>query len=153
MNHVTHYEIERYITQTFTGIKQKNKWGETSFFYNPDGPLPHGVYFITIKKQDDDNDKASNLNRKNIYRLNFGISETSFAKLFPQKILRPAKGETIKGSYDFTELNKITPHPVYGWMKWISILNPDKKIFDQQLVPLFKESYDLAVKKFYTKKS
>ena len=140
-------DIAAYLTTQFKGLQPKDKWGETSFFYNPDGSRPHGIYFATIKQKNGDNDKASALDREGVYRLNFGISENSFLKLFSVKPARPAKGQIIEGNYDFIALNRITPHPVYGWMKWVSILNPDAKKFES-LKPMIEESYKLAVLKF-----
>ena len=36
-------------------------WGEKGIFYNPGLILKRGVYVLTIKEKDGDNDKASNL--------------------------------------------------------------------------------------------
>jgi hypothetical protein len=38
--------------------------------------LPKGIYFATIKEKDGPNDKASELNRANVYRLSTGVSKT-----------------------------------------------------------------------------
>ena len=35
--------------------------------------LKRGIYFCTIKEKDGDNDKASNLHRYAVFRVNFGI--------------------------------------------------------------------------------
>jgi len=140
-------DIANYLVSQFKGLEPKDKWGETSFFYNPDGSRPHGVYFATIKQKDGDNDRASRLNRDGVYRLNFGIGEKSFLKLFFEKPARPSKGGIIQGDYNFEALDTITPHPVYGWMKWISVLNPEEDTFES-LKPLIAESYDQAVLKF-----
>ncbi len=40
------------VVSAFPGLAPKSSWGETSLFYNPDGVLPHGVYFATLKEQD-----------------------------------------------------------------------------------------------------
>ena len=150
MSALTPEDIASYITNTYSGLKPKHKWGETSFFYNPDGSRPHGVYFATIKEKDGENDKASYLDREGIYRLNFGITETSFLNLFAVKPSRPPKGGIIDGDYDFSALNMLIPHPVYGWMKWVCVLNPDQKTFDS-LKPLMDESYQAAIQKFQKK--
>ena len=60
---------------------------------------------------------------------------------------RPAAGGVVNTGHNFTELNKVLPHPVYGWMSWVCVLNPDKAMI-QKLEPLLNESYDLAVKKY-----
>jgi hypothetical protein len=42
-------EIVNLITSNFDGVVVKFSWDETSFFYNPDHLLPHGVYFCTMR--------------------------------------------------------------------------------------------------------
>ena len=51
---------------------------------------------------------------------------------------------------DFAALNELTPHPVYGWMGWVQVLNPSEARF-AQLRPLLREAYALAVEKFQKK--
>jgi hypothetical protein len=143
-------DIADYIMSQFDGLRPKDKWGETSFFYNPDDSRAHGTYFFTIKQKNGDNDKASNLDREGVYRLNFCIPQDDFLNFFQHIPQRPNKGGVIQGDYDFTALNVVTPHPVYGWMKWVSVLNPHDNTFDK-IKPLIKASYDMAVKKFKAK--
>jgi hypothetical protein len=149
---MTPQDIEKYIVENFEGVVPKFSWGETSFFYNPNKSLPNGIYFCTIKKQNGDNDKASNLNRDGVFRFSIGISKQSFENLFNTKFKRPSKGGIIKSSFDFEELNLITPHPIYGWMSWICILNPSKNSFED-IKDFLDESYSLAVVKFDKKMS
>ena len=47
-------------------------WGEKGIFYNPDHVLKRGVYILTVKEKDGDNDKGSDLRRENVYRVNMG---------------------------------------------------------------------------------
>jgi hypothetical protein len=44
--------------------------------------LPKGIYFATIKEKDGPNDKASELNRANVYRLSTCVSKTYLRKTF-----------------------------------------------------------------------
>jgi len=143
-------EIESYILDNFQGVIKKNTFGESSFFYNPNRVLPNGVYFCTIKNRDGKNDKASNLGRTDIFRFNLGISKDSFKQLFNQNFKRPLKGEIISGNFDFQKLDLITPHPIYGWMSWVSILNPSTNSF-KNMEYLLIESYKLAISKFNSK--
>ena len=144
---MTPNDIENYILENFEGVVPKSTWGETSFFYNQNKVLPNGVYFCTIKEKDGDNDKASNLNRDNIFRFSIGISKQSFNNLFNIKFKRPLKGKTIEGNFDFTKTNIITPHPIYGWMSWISVLNPSEECFCE-IKDFLEESHVLAKSKF-----
>ena len=78
-------------------------------------------YLDRIKEKDGENDKSSNLNRQNVFRLNLGISKESFLALFGEKPKRPKAGCVIDLPFDFSKLDEIMPHPVYGWMNWIFI--------------------------------
>lgn len=140
-------DIQKYILTNFKGVIPKSTWGETSFFYNPSKLLPNGVYFCTIKEKDGENDKASNLSRENVFRFSFGISKQSFENFFNIKFKRPPKGKIIESKFDFNKLDFITPHPIYGWMSWICILNPSKDSFDD-IKTFLDESYNLAKDKF-----
>ena len=54
-----------------------HNWGEMGVFYNPGKKLPKGIYILTFKEKDGPNDKASNVDRKGVFRLNLGISKTT----------------------------------------------------------------------------
>ena len=108
----------------FTGTIAVEAWGETSLFYNPGRLLPRGVYFATVKQKDGENDRGSDLDRAGVFRFNVGTSKPLFLEKFGPPPSRPGKGQTIDGPWDFTALDTITPHPVYGWMSWVSVLNP-----------------------------
>jgi hypothetical protein len=53
----------------------------------------------------------------------------------------------VQTGHDFTALDTLTPHPVYGWMSWVSVLNPSKTTFEA-IEPLLAESHTLAIGKF-----
>ena len=138
------------ITEDFSGVIPKLSWGETSLFYNPENVLPNGVYFCTIKEKNGGNDKASDLDRDGVFRLSLGISKASYEELFGARPKRPAKGCIIDTGHDFSALNDVMPHPIYGWMSWVQVLNPSDSTFDL-LAPLIHEAYSNAVVKFNKK--
>ena len=140
-----------YVTQNFEGVVPKSSWGETSLFYNPDKALPNGVYFCTLKEKDGANDKASDLNREGVFRLSIGIGSELYQQHFGAKPKRPAKGEIIDTQHDFTALNILMPHPIYGWMSWAQIINPTEATFNRILPPLLTQAYANAVIKFNQK--
>lgn len=115
----------------FQGIFAIRAWGETSLFYNPGQALPRGVYFATVKQKDGENDRASRLDRDGVFRFNVGTSKPLFLKRFGPPPGRPGKGQVIEGPWDFTMLDEVTPHPVYGWMSWVSVLNPSRQTLSQ----------------------
>lgn len=140
-------EIIDYCISSFAGTVCVESWGETGIFYNPDNLLKRGVYILTVKEKDGDNDKGSKFNRDGVYRLNIGIKKSTFIQLFGIIPLRPKAGGVVDMNYDFTEIDIILPHPVYAWMGWISVLNPSVETFEK-LKPLIKEAYDLSIIKF-----
>lgn len=144
---MTPEEIVKYVTTEFSGVVPKSSWGETSLFYNPDNILPNGVYFCTIKEQDGENDKTSNLNRESVFRLSLGVGKENYRKLFGDTPKRPAKGEAVALDVDFTELDVLTPHPVYAWMGWVCINSPSKESF-QAICEHIESSYTRAVANF-----
>jgi len=144
---MTPAEIIETITTNLGGVKPKSSWGETSMFYNPENALPNGVYFCTIKEKDGENDKSSDLSRDGIFRVSIGVPKETYIALFGEKPKRPAKGCIIDTDHDFTQSNVLMPHPIYGWMSWLSILSPSKEKFDE-IYPLIEKAHANAVVKF-----
>ena len=112
--------------------------GDTFFIYDPDRNLPdkQRLPFATIVTKDyGEFDNASNLNREGVFRLNIGVGRETFGSLF---------GEG--GTYDFSELDRLMPHPVYGRQSWVCVLNPSAETF-RHVQPLIREAYAIAVKR------
>ena len=122
-------EILQYCLNTLEETVLISSWGERGIFYNPENRLKRGVYILTIKEKDGDNDKGSHLNRENIYRVNIGLRKPTFQRMFGHLPARPAAGEIVKMDYDFTAIDTLLPHPVYAWMGWVCVLNPSVERF------------------------
>jgi hypothetical protein len=123
--------------------------GNFFIFYDPDNQLPADYRFPYLTLVNNDlYDKASELSRPDIYRLNIGLGKTTFQSLFPDF----SKRQEEEQLYDYTVLNQLLPHPVYGKMYWCCILNPDENTFIKMVRPLLEEAYQLALK-FYTKRN
>jgi hypothetical protein len=131
------------ILTAYDGVVPIQSWGETSFFYNPGLALARGAYFCTLKEHDGENDRASALDRPGVYRLSFGVPPSTYARLFGPRPARPGKGGVVEGPWPFTALDRVTPHPVYAWMGWLSILNPSADTF-AELRPLLGEAHRRA---------
>jgi hypothetical protein len=147
------FEMSQYITRTFEGVDVVTVSDNSFFFYNPDTDVPpdHRFPFVTLMTNDL-NDQFSNLNRPSIYRLNIGISKQTFRSLFGDIALPSVKESTTLSSehqsaYDFTALDQIMPHPVYGSMFWVCVLNPGEETFNTKVRQLLTEAYDMAVSK------
>lgn len=143
-------EIIDYTTSNYEGVVENQNWGERGLFYNPKGKLPKGIYILTFKEKDGPNDKASNVDRPGVYRLNLGISKQTYQTLFGEIPKRPLAGQIVDTGHDFEKLYEIMPHPVYGWMSWIGVLNPSKTTISE-LKPLIDESFELAEIKYAKK--
>ena len=146
-------EISRYITETCEGVDVVADSGTSFFFYNPDRNVPpdHRFPFVTFVTNDL-YDQFSNLNRPSVFRLNIGIGKQTFRSLFDEPSLPSDRdsaeigGENASG-YDFTALDQVMPHPVYGRMFWVCVLNPSDKTFETKVRQLLAEANDLAVSK------
>jgi hypothetical protein len=117
-------EIAAMVKQLDSGITEAKNWGERGLFYNPGFKRAKGIYLLTFKEKDGANDQASKLNRPGLYRLNLGLSKTQYAEQFGAQPSRPAAGKTVETGHDFTVVDQITPHPIYGWMSWCAVINP-----------------------------
>lgn len=140
-------EVTRYILDTFSGVHTTEAWGSTFFFYNPDSSLPDEFYFATLSNSDQEGDRASNLDRPGVYRLNIGISKSTYRSLFGADPARRGEDGVVETGHDFSELDRILPHPVYGGISWICVLNPSEATF-AAVKPLLAEAYSLVVERY-----
>ncbi|MGJ7532169.1 MULTISPECIES: DUF6194 family protein [unclassified Variovorax] len=102
----------------------------TFFFHNSDNKFP----FATLVTKDSEFDNASNLDRPGVFRLNIGVGKETFHALF---------GETDTTAIDYTALDRLMPHPVYGKMYWVSVINPSDRTFEM-MKPLIAEAHSLV---------
>ena len=49
--------------------------------------------------------------------------------------------------HDFTALDELMPHPVYGWMGWVQVLSPSRRTFGE-IQPLLSAAHEAASKKY-----
>lgn len=147
-------QISQYITETFEGVDVVTDSGNSFFFYNPDKNVPpdHRFPFVTLVTSDL-YDQFSNLNRPSVFRLNIGIGKQTFRSLFGSPKFPSDRDSAIESDenssgYDFTVLDQLIPHPVYGRMFWVSVLNPGDETFEKKVRPLLAEAYELAVSRY-----
>jgi hypothetical protein len=144
-------QLECWILDNYQGVTVIDAYRERSFFYNPDSSLPKGIYFATIKENDGPNDSASHLDRVGIFRLSIGIGKKHYQNLFGIVPKRPAKGSVINLEYDFTSIGLLMPHPIYAWLGWVCINNPNDRNMEL-LKNLLDISYQNVLSKFAKKK-
>jgi len=132
--------IKRYIVDTFADVDYVESEGNYYFFYNPDSPPDYMLPFTTLMTNDF-NDKASDLDRPDIYRLNIGVSRATYQSLFGHH----PDGTDVTGTvYDFSRLDQLMPHPVYAQQYWLCVLNPGPVIFET-VKGLLAQAYQRAV--------
>lgn len=140
-------DIHAYLLATYDGLDVQPSWGERAYFYNPGRRFARGAYFLTLKEKDGENDRASALDRPDVWRLNLGLPPEEFVRLFGHVPARPGRGQVIDGPWDFSEIDSLMPHPVYGWMSWAAVLNPTEPTF-AMLKPLIRHAYQKAARTF-----
>jgi hypothetical protein len=141
--------ITRFVTTTFTGVdpvvgseeagSPEIAWGDTFFIYDPDRTLEGAKRFpfaTIVTKDYGDFDNASRLDRPDVFRLNVGVGKETYASLFD-----------ASAEHDFTALDRLMPHPVYGRNHWVCVVNPSEATFET-LKPLLQEAYDRAVERY-----
>ena len=93
-------------------------WGDRFFYVGPDRRRP----FATIIEHDyAGSDEESRLDRPGVFRLSMELGREEFARLFGYP---PAEFAGHRASVDFTALDRVVPHPVYGGYAWACVLNP-----------------------------
>jgi hypothetical protein len=136
--------ITRYITGTLDGVDFVVAGSDAFFFYDPGGDTPpdRRLPFATIVTSDAYDD-FSDLDRPSVYRLNFGVGRETFRSLFGTASFPDDADEVAASSYDFTVLDRILPHPVYGKMFWVCVLSPSPETF-AAVKPLLAEAHERA---------
>lgn len=123
------------ITSLFPNVETTEALGFTFFFYKSERNFP----FATFVAADTDHDKFSDLNRPGVYRLNIGVSKETFESLF-------GAGEVDTGSFDYTALDVVMPHPEYAAYHFVCVLSPDSSW--EQVKGLLAEAHGMAARRF-----
>ncbi|GAA1572550.1 DUF6194 family protein [Kribbella sancticallisti] len=131
-------EIGRRLAATFPGVNVLVANGDSFFIYDPDRDLPpqRQMPFLTIVTSDS-YDKDSQLDRPGVYRLNVGLTKTTYTSLF---------GDAA-AEWDYAAIDTVMPHPVYAPQYWVCVLNPSEATLGE-IGPLLTEAYDFAVRKY-----
>lgn len=93
-------------------------WGDYFFYHAPDGTIPTNVQpFATIVTKDYPGDVQSGLDPDGRWRVNIHVGRARFTEV---------TGESPRtfGQRDFAETDVIMPHPVYGALGWVAVVNP-----------------------------
>ena len=119
--------ITRYITETYPDAVVARAEGAT-FFSLDELPWPNFATIVTGEAFDD----GSNLSRPGVFRLNIGaLTRDTFLRLV---------GDLADP--DFNELDTLLPHPLYAKQRWVAILNPSQRSFEEIVKPLLAETHE-----------
>ena len=132
--------VTQYILNTYAGVETVEAAGFTFFFYGPDRMMP----FATLGTEDDVYDRASDLDRPGVFRLNIGVSRDTYTRMFGLHPAAPGESRMVDTGHDFTALDQLIPHPVYAPQSWVCGLNPSALTF-QTVGTLLDEAYERAV--------
>ena len=127
--------ISAYIVNTFAGVEVATVDGTSFFFTDPEHKFPFAT-MVTNNAYDD----GSDLDRPGVYRLNIGVGKATFQRIFG--------ADGADGRYDLTALDTLMPHPDYGRMYWVCMLNPSAERFAAEVQPLLAEAYALSIVRY-----
>ncbi|MFC7527489.1 DUF6194 family protein [Actinoplanes sp. GCM10030250] len=100
-------------------------WGDRFFFAGEDRMRP----FATIVGHDIPGfDERSHLNRRFAFRLNIEVGRAEFKNLFGYG---PEGFAARIADIDFTEPDRLMPHPAYAVQGWASVVNPGPATADE----------------------
>lgn len=104
-------------------------WEDLFFYYAPDGRVPRGQPFATIVTKDYPGEPASGLGN-GIFRVNIDAG---------RRDQDPAE--------DPTRHDHVLPHPVYGHLGWVAIVQPAELAADP-LLELLRDAYGAAERRW-----
>jgi hypothetical protein len=114
-------------------------WGDHFFYYAPAGKVPPNVQpYATIVTKDYP-DEDSNLAPEGRWRVNIHVGQARFTELTGESAHDFAAHE--HSAYDFSEADTILPHPVYGSLGWIAVVNPGERT-SAFLLELLRSAHD-----------
>jgi Family of unknown function (DUF6194) len=122
-------------------------WGDSFVSYDPTGTgegMERQPFATLVTKDYPGFDVASDLDRAGVFRVNVNVGRETFEELFGYP---PSAAADHAGDYDFTALDTVLPHPVYGGQGWVCVLNPGDRTAGQ-LELLLRRAHSLAAGRF-----
>ncbi|WP_156726789.1 DUF6194 family protein [Streptomyces apocyni] len=97
-------------------------WGDTFFYYSPDGVVPHATQpFATIVTKDYPDDATSRLDsHPDAFRVNIAAGKDAFANRTGRAPREPAAEDEPGPS----ATDAVIAHPAYGSVGWLAVVNP-----------------------------
>ncbi|WP_331762770.1 DUF6194 family protein [Streptomyces anulatus] len=113
-------------------------WGDTFFYYAPDGAMPKATQpFATIVTKNYPDDERSRLDRPDTFRVNIAAGKDSFINSTGHAPREPALDD------DLSVTDAVIAHPVYGSVGWLAVVNPGQRT-DAAVRELLRNAHHLA---------
>ncbi|MCZ2860266.1 DUF6194 family protein [Blastococcus sp. VKM Ac-2987] len=113
-------------------------WGDSFFYYAPDGVVPRTQPFATIVTGDQPGDRGSRLDRPGAFRLNIAAGTAEFTR-----ITGSAPREPAAQAVDPSAADVLFPHPVYGELGWLAVVDPGPRT-DPTVRELLRAAHESA---------
>lgn len=104
-------------------------WGDLFFYYAPDGVVPNGQPFATVVTKDYPGEPSSDLGA-GVFRVNLDTG-------------RRGQPET----QDATRRDHVMPHPVYGHLGWVCVVQPGPDT-NAEVQSLLRDAHDAAQRRW-----
>ncbi|WP_025763570.1 DUF6194 family protein [Dyadobacter tibetensis] len=130
-------EIKSYLLQNFDKLQLAEVENDLFFMHKKNDKVP----FATIITKDNEYDAVSNLNREGFFRLNFCVDKDTIESLFKELPKSKKLEAYMHLGIDFTKEDTLMPHPTYGSMNWVCIVQPSRKTFETFIEKYLKQSY------------
>ncbi|MCZ2850498.1 DUF6194 family protein [Modestobacter sp. VKM Ac-2978] len=107
-------------------------WGDVFFYVAPDGIVPSGQPFATIVTKDYPGEPSSGLDGADAYRVNIAAGDH-----------RRPTGASPSTAPDPSTRDLLMPHPVYGDLGWLAVVNPGERT-DERVMALLEGAHAAA---------
>lgn len=110
-------DIRNFLETALPSVTVDDSTADLFFFTGEERKIP----FATIVTHDTPFDSASNLTRGDLFRLNLVTDKETFEHLFGISTTKALDD----ADFDYQALDRLFPHPLYGKMRWISVIDPE----------------------------
>jgi hypothetical protein len=116
-------------------------WGDTFFYYSPDGSIPAAQPFATIVTKDYPDDEDSQLDRPGAFRVNVAAGRDLFTQYTGH-----APREMTSTDHESPD-DAVIAHPTYGSLGWLAVTNPGMET-DADVRQLLHAAWEAARRRF-----
>jgi len=112
-------------------------WGDAFFYYAPDGQVPTTVQpYGTVVTKNYPDDTSCDLDRPDRWRVNVHVGRDRLRSLVGGR-----------GPGDVVVPDVLLPHPLYGDLGWVCVVNPAERT-TALLLDLLRQAHDAARRRY-----